>query len=455
MSPGNGSIPAPSTVRCAVYTRKSTEEGLDQQFNSLDAQRESAQAFIQSQAREGWICLPQRYDDGGFTGGNIDRPALRRLLDDMEARRIDAVVVYKVDRLSRSLLDFARLMERLERHQVSLVSVTQQFNTTHSMGRLTLNILLSFAQFEREIIAERTRDKMAATRRKGQWAGGAPSLGYDIDAHLRRLVVNPAEAEQVRAIFALYLERQGLIAVVQELAGRGWVSKRWTTRQRQVRGGRPFTKTRLHELLTNVLYIGQVRYKDEVHAGQQPALVDLGTWGRVQALLQEQGRAASCRGQRLRSGALLAGLLRCRPCGCAMTPAHATRGGRLRYRYYVCTQAQQRGWDSCPSKSLPAGEIERYVLEQVADLVHQPERWAPPLAPADQARVAQKLSGLAAGRGALLHEEQAHLLQMLVEGIAYDGDRGTVAVTFAAGGLQRLAQELRNAQVANREARGS
>jgi len=203
-------------VRCAIYTRKSTEEGLEQEFNSLDAQRESAEAFIRSQTHEGWTCLPDRYD-GGFTGGNMERPALQRLLADIRAGKVDCVVTYKVDRLSRSLLDFARMMETFERHRVSFVSITQQFNSATSMGRLVLNVLLSFAQFEREIIAERTRDKMAATRRKGKWSGGTPVLGYDLDSRGRRLHVNADEAERVRAIFALYLEHQALLPVVQEL----------------------------------------------------------------------------------------------------------------------------------------------------------------------------------------------------------------------------------------------
>jgi len=217
-------------VRCAVYTRKSTEEGLEQEFNSLDAQRESAEAFIRSQTHEGWTCLPERYDDGGFTGGNMERPALKRLLTDIAAGKVDLVVCYKVDRLSRSLLDFAKMMEAFERHGVSFVSVTQQFNTATSMGRLVLNVLLSFAQFEREIIAERTRDKVAATRRKGKWAGGTPLLGFDLDPRGGRLLVNDDEAIRVRAIFALYLEHQALLPVVQELERRGWVGKRWQTR---------------------------------------------------------------------------------------------------------------------------------------------------------------------------------------------------------------------------------
>ena len=216
MSTTRKTTAARKTRRCAIYTRKSTEEGLDREFNSLDAQREAAEAYIKSQAHEGWVRLPEHYDDGGFTGGNMDRPALARLIADIEAGRIDAVIVYKVDRFSRSLLDFAKMMELFERHQVAFVSVTQQFNTATSMGRLILNVLLSFAQFEREIISERTRDKIAAARRKGKWSGGMPRLGYDVDPRLKKLIVNEEEAARVRAIFQLYLEHQALRPVVQE-----------------------------------------------------------------------------------------------------------------------------------------------------------------------------------------------------------------------------------------------
>src|SRR5262249_28051661 len=347
------------------------EEGLEQEFNSLDAQRESAEAFIRSQTHEGWTCLPDRYDDGGFTGGNMDRPALQRLLTDIQAGKIDCVICYKVDRLSRSLLDFAKMMETFEQHSVSFVSITQQFNSATSMGRLVLNVLLSFAQFEREIIAERTRDKMAATRRKGKWSGGMPVLGYDLDPRGRRLHVNNDEAERVRAIFALYLEHRALLPVVQELARRGWVGKRWQTRNGRQRGGRPFPKTSLYRLLTNVLYAGKVRYKDETHEGEQPALIDTDTFQRVQALLRSHGPEVGPPSLH-RFSALLKGLLRCVCCDCAMTPAHTTRKGGLRYRYYTCVQAQKRGWQSCPSKSIPAQPIEQVVIEQIQRLGRDP-----------------------------------------------------------------------------------
>jgi len=358
------------TVRCAVYTRKSTEDGLEQEFNSLDAQREAAEAYIASQRGEGWICLPDRYDDGGFTGGNMERPALMRLMADIEAGKVNCVVVYKVDRMSRSLLDFTRIMEAFERRGVSFVSVTQQFNTTSSMGRLTLNILLSFAQFEREIISERTRDKMAAARRRGKWSGGRPILGFDVDPGGGRLVVNEDEAERVRAIFKLYLEQQSLMATVRELDARGWTNKRWTTKKGHEAGGHAFSKHSLHGLLTNVLYIGKVTYKNEVHDGEHQGIVDAAVFGRVQKLLRRNG-IAGCSIVRNRYGAILKGLLRCVPCGCAMVPTHTLKNGR-RYRYYVCSKAQRRGWHTCPTKSIPAQEIESFVIDQVRGMGKDP-----------------------------------------------------------------------------------
>jgi site-specific DNA recombinase len=357
------------TMRCAIYTRKSTEDGLEQEFNSLDAQRESGEAYIKSQAQEGWTCLSDRYDDGGFTGGNMDRPAVQRLLADIEAGRVDCVVVYKVDRLSRSLLDFARMMETFEKHKVSFVSVTQQFNTSTSMGRLVLNVLLSFAQFEREMISERTRDKIAAARRKGKWVGGMPLLGYNVVDS--KLVVDPDEAEQVRQIFGLYLEHEGMLPVVEELGARGWITKRWTTAKGTQRGGRAFDKNSLWYLLTNITYVGKLRYKEEVHAGEHDAIIDGDLWQRVQSKLQRNGRTGGAM-VRNRFGALLKGMIHCVPCGCSMSPTHATRDGTKRYRYYVCLSAQKRGWQSCPSQSIPAGEMERFVVEQIKDIGRDP-----------------------------------------------------------------------------------
>ena len=357
--------------RCAIYTRKSTEEGLEQEFNSLDAQRESAEAYIKSQAHEGWECLPAHYDDGGFTGGNMERPALKRLLTDIDAGKVDCVIVYKVDRLSRSLLDFARMMESFEKHRVSFVSVTQQFNTASSMGRLVLNVLLSFAQFEREIISERTRDKIAAARRKGKWAGGHPILGYDIDPQGYKLVVNEEEAVRVRAIFDLYMASDGMLQVLTELERRGWHTKRWTTRKGNERGGRVFDKSSLWGLLTNVAYCGKVRYKNEVHPGEHAGIVDPQKWQQVQAKLHRNGRNGGLLA-RNKFGAVLKGLICCVPCNSAMTPTHSTREGTIRYRYYVCVQAQKRGWHTCQSKAIPAKEVEQFVVDRIAKIGRDP-----------------------------------------------------------------------------------
>jgi site-specific DNA recombinase len=359
-----------ASVRCAIYTRKSTEDGLEQEFNSLDAQRESGEAYIKSQASEGWVLIPDVYDDGGFTGGNMERPGLRRLMQDIDAGKVDCVVIYKVDRLSRSLLDFARMMSLFDQHQIAFVSVTQQFNTANSMGRLMLNVLLSFAQFEREIISERTRDKIAATRRKGKWTGGMPVLGYDVEQPGSKLVINKTEAAQVRQIFALYVEHRTLLNVVKILTERGWCNKQWTTRKDTQRGGLPFTKTSLHKLLTNPTYLGKVKYKQELHDGEHQAIIKPDVWQQVQTLLSQNGRNGGT-AVRNQFGALLKGLLRCSCCDTAMIPSITTKGDR-RYRYYVCSSAQKLGWHTCPSKSVPAGEMEKFVVSQIRSLGADP-----------------------------------------------------------------------------------
>jgi site-specific DNA recombinase len=500
--------PAVPTLRCAIYTRKSTDEGLEQDFNSLDAQREAGEAFVRSQQHEGWLCLPARYDDGGFTGANMDRPALRRLLADIEAGKIDCVVVYKVDRLSRSLLDFARLMDAFERHNVSFVSVTQQFNTATSMGRLLLNVLLSFAQFEREMISERTRDKMAAARRKGKWSGGPLILGYNVvDTRLR---VDEAEAQRVRGIFELYLERQSLLDVVKELARRDWRTKCWTTRKGTTRGGRPFDKGAIYDLLTNITYVGKVRYKDEIHDGEHEPIVETGAFDKVQTLLRRNGRSGG-RPTRNKHNALLRGLLRCVACDCGMSPSYTSKGSR-QYRYYVCHRAQKNGWHVCPSPSIPAGEIERFVVDQIKCIGRDPvviretlvqarrqaedqierlraervelhaqlrddhaqlvtlaakpgdpgladahdrirnaerrlteiedERVALDGALVDESEVTTALGDFHTLWEALAPVEQARVVEMLLDGVAYDGHAGNISITFRPAGIKMLVGEM-------------
>jgi site-specific DNA recombinase len=368
---GSNETPATKALRCAIYTRKSTEEGLQQDFNSLDAQREAAEAFILSQKREGWQVVADHFDDGGYTGANMDRPALKRLLGAVEAREVDCVVVYKVDRLSRSLMDFARIVEVFDQNGVSFVSVTQQFNTTTSIGRLTLNILLSFAQFEREIISERTRDKMSAARRKGKWIGGHPVLGYDIDPKARKLIVNPEEAEHVRTIFGLYLELGSLLPVLQEADRRGLRTKRWITGDGKVRGGQRIAKGTMHGILTNAIYTGMVEHKGCLYPGEHERIIDQNTWDRVHENLRRNNgdNGASLKNK---FGALLKGLLFCVPCGAPMIHTYTMRNSK-RYRYYVCYSAQQKGWKNCATKSVPAQAIESAVLDSIRRLGTDPK----------------------------------------------------------------------------------
>ena len=276
------------TYRCAIYTRKSTEDGLEQEFNSLDAQHEACSAYIASQASLGWKAARARYDDGGLSGGSMERPALQRLLSDIKAGRIDAVVVYKIDRLTRSLMDFARIVDVFDAANVSFVSVTQQFNTTTSMGRLTLNVLLSFAQFEREVTAERIRDKIAASKKKGMWMGGPPPLGFDVEH--KALVVNAAEAESVRQLFKLYLEVGGVRRLKQRADGLGLMTKRRHLRDGRLQGGKPFSRGNLYLLLSNPIYIGKVVHCGDVYPGRHQAIVDQELWDAVQELMADNRR---------------------------------------------------------------------------------------------------------------------------------------------------------------------
>jgi len=437
--------PAAHPVRAAIYTRKSTEEGLSQDFNSLDAQRESAELYVRSQ---GWECLPDRYDDGGFTGANTERPGLKRLMADIDAGLVDCVVVYKVDRLSRSLMDFSRLMESFDKRSVSFVSVTQHFNTTHSMGRLTLNILLSFAQFEREIISERTKDKIAGARRKGKWGGGRPVLGYDIlpGEGGSKLVVNPQEADLVRDIFDLYLNgHAGLMPVVAHCARRGWTTKPWTTKAGKPQGGKVLDKDALYALLTNVLYDGRVRHLRETHPGEHEAIVERDVFEQVQAKLKANGRAGGSQVRNLR-GALLKGLVRCGACGCGMHHHFASKTGdksTRRYRYYVCATAAKQGWDACPAPSLPAADLERFVVQTLKEAIAGDRtidavvRRATEMIAADRPdlvldpdEVVGAIEGFDAVWEAMTVRERETLVRSLIERVVYDAATETVSVTF-------------------------
>src|SRR3981189_1388363 len=329
-------------LRCGVYTRKSSEHGLEQDFNSLDAQREAAEAYVKSQAHEGWRLVKARYDDGGLSGGTLERPALQTLFADIRARKVYLVVVYKVDRLTRSLADFAKLVEVFEAHGVSFVAVTQQFNTTSSMGRLTLNILLSFAQFERELTGERIRDKFAASRKKGLWMGGWAPLGYDIRD--RKLVINPPEAAHVRFIFERFVRLGSVTKLIPILAAEGITAK----------SGKPVDKGYLYRIISNSVYVGEARHKGTSYPGEQEALIDRALWRRVQNILKENPRKRSAN-SRARTPALLKGLI-FGPNGTAMTPTHTRRNGKL-YRYYLDMDVLKRGAAPGPVSRIAAGDV--------------------------------------------------------------------------------------------------
>src|SRR5271166_2612515 len=349
-----------STLRCAIYTRVSTEHGLEQEFNSLDNQREAAEAYIKSQAHEGWRLIRARYDDGGFSGGSIDRPALKRLLDDVRARRVDVIVVYKVDRLTRSLTDFAKLVELFDEHGVSFVSVTQSFNTTTSMGRLTLNVLLSFAQFEREVTGERIRDKIAASKKKGIWMGGVVPIGYTVEN--RALHVVEEYAQFVREIFRRYLEIGSVVrlkAVLDQENVRLPVRIDGAGKQT---GGGLISRGHLYKILSNPIYIGRLAHKRQVHDGLHKPIIDKDIWDRVQSLLSDHAQRTES--SRQNSEALLAGKLY-DDRGNRMSPSHATKGGR-RWRYYVSqAMLQGRKQEAGSVTRAPAGEIEGKVTEAV------------------------------------------------------------------------------------------
>lgn len=437
------SDPAP-TVRCAVYTRKSVAKGLEQEFNSLDAQREACEQYVQGQARQGWQLIDARYDDGGFTGANLDRPAFKRLLADVDAGKVDVVVVYKVDRLSRSLLDFARVMERFDKAGASFVSVTQNFSTADAIGRLTLNMLMSFAEFEREMISERTRDKIAASRRRGQWTGGPPPLGYQaVDKALQPV---EAEAALVRRVFDLYLQHSSSLPVVKALNAARQTTKQHTSASGRVRAGKKWTKQAVLRTLRNPVYVGKIPYGDETFEGRHEGIVDRDVFDRVQTLLDRHTNPASAS----RNPAyVLRGLLRCGGCGAAMTPGSTRKRGR-EYRYYRCVTRDKQGRDSCGRQPLQADRIEHVVVDQLRELANS----TPGLAEV----VRERLEELVSTRRASLRAEKGHLPGQIaqlaaergraIEALVHAGVRGRAALEER---LQELAIALETAETRQRE----
>jgi site-specific DNA recombinase len=424
--------PVVRKLRCAVYTRKSSEEGLEQEFNSLDAQREACEAYIASQKPEGWLLVPDRYDDGGISGATLERPALQRLLGDIETRRVDVVVVYKIDRLSRALMDFAKLVEVFDRNSVTFVSVTQSFNTTTSMGRLTLNILLSFAQFEREVIGERIRDKFAASRKKGMWMGGFVPLGYDVKE--RKLVVNEADAKTVRMIFERFTKIGSATTLVRALREEG-VTGRY---------GKLVDKGYIYKLLNNRTYIGKAVHKGTVYSGEHEGIISQALWDKVHSILTDSPRLRAAR-TRAQTPALLKGLI-FGPTGRAMTPTHTRKSGKL-YRYYVSTDVLKYDAETCTVRRVPAAEIESAVIEQVRGLLRSPEiivrTWRVARQSLDglsEADVREALKRLDPLWDELFPAEQARVIHLLVDRVDVAPDGADIRLRNE--GLTKLVADL-------------
>jgi site-specific DNA recombinase len=426
--------PIKRKLRCAVYTRKSSEEGLEQEFNSLHAQREACEAYVASQRAEGWLLLGDQYDDGGFSGGTLERPALKRLIADIEAHHVDIVVVYKIDRLSRSLMDFARLVEVFERNNVTFVSVTQSFNTTTSMGRLTLNVLLSFAQFEREVIGERIRDKIAASRRKGMWMGGFVPLGYAVKD--RKLVIVETEATIVRSIFRGFVKLGSATKLAQQLAAENVHSRR----------GRLIDKGTVYKLLNNRIYIGDAMHKGTAYPGEHQAIIDRALWDKVHSIKIESPRKRAAR-TRAQSPALLKGLI-FGPGGVPMTPTHTRKKGRL-YRYYLSTRDTESGVaNTNPIRRIPATEIEAAVIGQIKLLVQSPEivvaTWRAAkehIKGLTERQVRDHLQSFTEVRSELFPAEQARIIQLLVARVEVSATGA--GITLRTDGLGVLMQDLR------------
>ena len=406
--------PAIRKLRCAVYTRKSSEEGLEQEFNSLDAQREACEAYIASQRSESWALVREQYDDGGISGGTLDRPALQRLLSEIEDGLVDVVVVYKIDRLSRSLMDFSKLVEVFDRNNVTFVSVTQSFNTTTSMGRLTLNILLSFAQFEREVTAERIRDKVKASRMKGIFMGGTPPYGYKPKD--RKLVVDESEARNVRWIFGRFLEIGSATELAREVARRGIRTPR----------GNAMSKNFLYRMLNNRAYIGEAVHKGKGYAGEHERLIDQRTWEQVQSILRQSPRLRA-NNTRAETPALLKGLL-FGPDGAAFSPTHTRKGDRL-YRYYVSQTVLKHGAGNCPIARVPAAEIEAAVISQIRGMLRAPEvvvaTWRAAQSESEglaEDEVRDALVTLEPLWAGLFPAEQARIVQLLVDRVDISTD---------------------------------
>jgi DNA invertase Pin-like site-specific DNA recombinase len=428
-------IPMPKRSRCAIYTRKSSEEGLDMEFNSLEAQREACEAYVASQKAEGWAAIRERYDDGGFSGGTLERPALKQLLADIEAGLIDVIVVYKIDRLSRSLMDFAKLVEVFDRNNVTFVSVTQSFNTTTSMGRLTLNILLSFAQFEREVIGERIRDKFAASRKRGMWMGGFIPMGYDVKD--RKLVINEAEAQTVRMIFERFAALGSASALARVLQAERVLNKR----------GKRIDKGFIYKLINNRVYLGEAVHKGTSYPGEHEAIISMDLWDGLHAILKESPRARGAK-NRVGADALLKGIIFSAN-GTAMTPTFTRKGERLYYYYVSMDLLRNRETpDGTGPARLPAAMVEGAVVAEIRRLIASPEiasrvleAWRQSTDSVDERAVIEALRRFDSLWASLFPAEQARIVRLLVDRVTVSSQG--LAVDLRNNGIATLVRDLR------------
>jgi len=440
-------IEANVIVRCAAYVRKSTEHGLDQKFNSLQAQLESCESYITSQKSKGWVMVPYTYEDGGFTGANMERPGVQKLIDDVKNNKIDVVVVYKHDRLTRSLTDFAKLIEIFEEHNVSFVSVTEHFNTTDPSGRLFLNMLFSFAQYEREIAAERTRDKIAASKKKGLWMGGSVPFGYE--AINKELLISEEEADIVKFIFNKFIEAQSVTLVTQELQKEGYLTKKRKTKSGVI-GGKLFDKNTVYRILENKTYLGIVEHKGQAYKGQHKAIITQEQWEKVRALIQESPRKKAVN-IRAKTPALLKGIISCGGCDSSMTPTHTTKGNK-QYHYYKGSKYLKKLCKSCPVGALPTGEIESIITDELRIIFNNPaiitKVWNKVKIrgnPYSEQSVYNVLHNFDEIWKELFVVEKRRIIQQLIASVIVRGD--SVEITIMSDGVNEMAGDMINTDV--------
>ncbi len=432
-------------LRCAIYTRKSNEEGLEQEFNSLDAQRDVCEKFVQSQRGEGWVLIPEHYDDGGFTGGNTDRPALQKLLEEIKAGLIDVVVVYKIDRLSRSLLDFLQMVKMFDNQNVAFVSITQQINTSTAAGRLMINVLMSFAEYEREVTGERIRDKIAASKKKGIWMGGKPPLGYD--AKDRKLTINEPEADIIRLIFDSFLRHESMTTIVAQLQRKGIKGKTWVSRRGNLNEGEMLNKGSVYRILNNPIYVGKIQHKKAVYQGEHAPIISQEKWDAAQALLDKNSSGERRKRSRVPSSHLLRGILfDCE--GNALTPsATKNRHGKI-YRYYVSTKAIKTSYGEAKLASVPAAQVEQMVIAQIRQMLTTPEMVFKTYQTAriqaigiDINDIREACNHFNALWDQLFPVEQNRIVRLLIERIEVSPDG--INITYMANGLVQICREMK------------